>query len=45
LVTHSVRRSQDGVTCCGCPPTAKWSTTFAVRCEITSTVSDFEFGT
>src|SRR5438445_13481623 len=45
LVTYSVRRSQDGVTCCGSAPTAKWATTLNVRCEITSTLPDSLLGT
>ena len=45
LRTHSVRRSHEGVTCCGSFPTAKWSTTLKVRGSITSTVSLLLLGT
>ena len=45
LVTHSVRRSHDGVTCWGSRPTGKWPMIFAVRWLITSTVFDCELGT
>src|SRR5437016_2066940 len=45
LVTQSVRRSQDGTTCCGSPPTGKWFTTLDVVGSITSTVSESELGT
>src|SRR5438477_12939632 len=45
LVTYSVRRSHEGVTCWGSAPTAKWATTVNVRCEITSTVLELLLGT
>ncbi len=36
--THSVRKSQDGTTCCGLMPTLKVSTTLSVAGSITVTV-------
>jgi hypothetical protein len=45
LVTQSVRRSHDGVMCCGSPPVAKCRTMRPVRWEITSTLSEPELGT
>src|SRR3954470_1529541 len=45
LVTHSVRRSHEGVTCCGCSPVAKCLTMRPLRWSISSTVFDPELGT
>src|SRR5690242_16243581 len=45
LLTHSVRRSQDGTTCWGSRPTAKVRITRYVAGSITETVSDSVFGT
>src|SRR4051812_5612366 len=40
LLTHSVLRSQDGTTCCGCRPTGMVLITLYVLGSITETVSD-----
>ncbi len=45
LFTHSVFRSYDGTTCCGCPGTAKCSTIWKVFGSMTSTVLLLLFGT
>ncbi|GAA3218134.1 hypothetical protein GCM10020256_21850 [Streptomyces thermocoprophilus] len=45
LLTHSVFRSQDGTTCCGCRPTGIVSITSYVFGSMTETVSDSVFGT
>src|SRR4051812_19960560 len=45
LNTHRVFRSHDGVTCCGCRPTEKWSIILNVFGSITSTLFDPLFGT
>src|SRR5438067_449646 len=45
LATHSVRKSQDGTTCCGLMPTLNRSTTFIVAGSITDTSFDLRFGT
>src|ERR1700680_377072 len=45
LSTYRVRKSHDGVTCCGRSPTSKCSTIFMVVGSMTSTVFDKLFGT
>src|SRR5207237_5177005 len=45
LATQSVRRSQEGTTCCGLTPTLKRSTTLNVAGSITYTSFDLRFGT
>ena len=45
LATQSVRRSQDGTTCCGLTPTLKVSITFSVSGSITETVLAARLGT
>src|SRR5439155_14035037 len=45
LLTHSVRMSQDGTTCCGWTPVGNMSTTENVDGSITLTVPEPLFGT
>src|SRR4029077_2758251 len=45
LVTYSVRRSHEGVKCCGTAPTPKCATTLELHWDITSAVPEPLLGT